>query len=321
MAWFGKKYTSTISTSSSAKPLRLIEEFLLSYDQSGSARSKYAMTLWGISAAFVEIFGSLDQYHNTDGEKKLSYLRMIGQNAIAALDDGDEIEASCNQVFVNFLVATDGIQRRNLRGSIALFADRLDGIFDYGKAEIDRIGQLEEDAKEFFASEAPFPIGTGVVHGGVTEQNVVIASQLIINDLQKILRTDFDYYTYIVEQQARLRLEPGIRTMLDGVPLFEIEFRSLGHDWSVDSPRALGVDYIESIRPDIRRWCIVTVPSLDPDELSLRVIGAAFGHFRNVGKVHFDRIRRAYAEHFRDECLQKGQRVDAAEWDDVVRAL
>ncbi|MFC4173767.1 hypothetical protein ACFOYU_17185 [Microvirga sp. GCM10011540] len=318
MGWFNKQ---SEAADSSSKSLDHVEEFLGKYDRSGAGRTGYAMTLWGIHAAFVKIFGSLDDYYVADSSKKNHYITMIGNNAIRALEAGETRVAECNHAFMNFLVATKDVPRRELRGSIEAFADRIDAIVNFGKSEIDRVGEMEKEAKEFLASDAPFAIGTGTVRGAVTERNVVAASQIIINDLQKILVTHQDYHLYIIEQYARLRLESGIRTMLDNVPLFEVEFEVLGLGWSQNSPRGPGVAYIETIRPAIRAWCEATVPSLDPGELSLRVIGAAYGHFRITGKSHFDEIRRGYAQHFHDQCLQQGRHVDAARWADVVERL
>jgi hypothetical protein len=318
MRWFNKK---SEAAGSSSKSLDHVEEFLGKYDRSGAKRTRYAMTLWGIHAAFVKIFGGLDEYHVADSSKKNRYIAMIGNNAINALEAEELIAAECNHAFMNFLVATKGVPRRELRGSIEAFADRIDGIVNFGKSEIDRVGEMEKEAKEFLSSDAPFAIGTGTVRGAVTERNVVAASQIIINDLQKILVTHQDYHLYIIEQYARLRLEPGIRTMLNSVPLFEVEFEVLGSGWSPNSPQGPGVAYIETIRPAIRAWCEATVPSLDPGELSLRVIGAAYGHFRITGKSHFDEIRRGYAQLFHDQCLQHGRHEKAAQWADVVERL
>ena len=162
-----------------------VEEFLLQYDRSGAGRTHYAMALWGIHAAFVKVFGGLEEYHVADRSKKNRYIAMISGNAIKSLEAGEMVVAACNHAYVNFLLATKGVPRRHLSGSIEGFADRLDGIINFGKNEIDQVGQIKKKAKEFLASDAPFAIGTGILQGAVTERNVVAASQIIITDLRR----------------------------------------------------------------------------------------------------------------------------------------
>jgi hypothetical protein len=319
--WFWKKSEAKNVSNVQGSILANVERFLHDYERAGKDRTRYAMALWGINEAFLEIFGSFDGYHGADKAKRNRYLTMIANNAIESLETGNDIEASCNQAFVNFLAATEGYSRRQLIGSLENVADRIDGIVRFGKAEIDRIGRMEGEVKEFLAQDASYAIGSGVVQGAVSERNVVLASQLIIAELQKVLRTHEDYHRYIIEQYARLKVEPGIRTLLDSVPMFEIELSTLGKGWSKDSPPGLGVSCIDGIRPQLRHWCQVTVPSLDPGELSLRIIGAAYGHFRNTGKSNFDEIRAGYAKQFQEQCIRSGYAQAAAAWGKVVREL
>lgn len=320
MKWFTKK-TGSAAVPSSSTALDNVEEFLVKYDRSGASRASYAMALWGIHAAFVQIFGGLDEYHLAESTKKDRFAAMIGNNAQKAAETGQTAVADCNRAFLDFLAATNGLPRRDLNGLIENVADRIDGIVNFGKSEIDRIGEVEKEAKEFLASDAQFAIGTGIVRGIVTEKNVLVASQIIINDLQKILVSHQDYHFYIIEHYARLRLEPGIRSLLDGVPLFDVELEILGPGWTPASARGPGVAYIDTILPAIRDWCKITVPSLDAAELSLRIIGAAYGHFRITGKPHFDPIRRGYAQMFHQQALEHGRSGDAARWSEVVEKL
>ena len=320
LSWF-KKPEAEKATSPSPSSLEIVETFLATYDRSGDARSSYAMTLWGINEAFVQIFSSLDEYHSSDASKKHRYALIIANDALKARRENETVSADCNHAFLNFLAATKGVARGDLRGSIETVADRVEGIIQFGKSKLDRIGQVESEAKEFLASEAVFAIGSGTVKGAVSERNMTAASQIIINDLQKILVSHHDYYIYIIEQYVRLRREPGIRTLLDSVLLFDVECELLEGNVSRGEAPGPGVAYIETIRPSIRDWCRITVPALDAGELSSRVIGAVYGHFRATGQPHFDQIRRGYAQHHKDRCVQLGQNVDAERWSNVIDGL
>jgi|GEM_PF-4088727 len=96
------------------------------------------------------------------------------------------VDASPSQCFGSRL----NTPRKDLRGTIEVIADRIDGIVSDGKSYTDRIRKVEGEAREQRVFDAPFSIGSGLVHGAVTEPNVIVASQFIINDLQKILTTD-----------------------------------------------------------------------------------------------------------------------------------
>lgn len=321
--WFRKKPEAAKPAPALSSPssLEIVESFLAKYDQSQGARSRYAMTMWGINEAFLKIFSSLDGYRSADASNRARYDQIIADDALKAQRANELIVSECNRAFLNFISAKKGVARGDLRGQIESIADRMDGIIRFGKSEVDRIGEMESKAKEFLASEAAFAIGSGTVKGAVTERSVIVASQIIINDLQRILNSHQDYYLYIIEQYVRLRREPSMRTLLDSVPLFDIECELLDESVSKGEVQSPGVAYIESIRPSIRDWCRLTVPALDPDELSLRVIGAAYGHFRNTGEAHFDEIRRGYAQRHRDRCDQLGQNADAGHWTAVLEML
>ena len=114
--WFGKKSEAKNASNAQGSALENVQRFLSDYERVGKDRTRYAMALWGISEAFLKIFGSFDGYHGADKAKRNRYLTMIANNAMESLESDNEILANCNQAFVNFLVATEGYSGRQLGG-------------------------------------------------------------------------------------------------------------------------------------------------------------------------------------------------------------
>lgn len=317
--WLASKNKARADDSSSTQ----LREFLDEY-QNSDKRDRYAMALWGIVTAFNKIFGDLDGFQSAPQERRSRYIQIIGSNAVQHVRDGELISASCENFFLNYVVATNGLRRSDLRGEIEQVADMIDGIVRRGALKMDQVGAMEEAARAYVAEEAPFAIGTGVVKGAVTERAVGEVSAIVLHDLQQLLRTKEDYYFFLIEQHELLvSQKSSIRTMLDGLPLFPIEYESVrAADSHIEKRRSnSGVRYIASILPAIRKWCATTVPALDPDELATRVATAAYGHFRMSFKQALDAVRLEYAVQYRDSCVASGNHQMASEWSAVIESL
>lgn len=281
----------------------------------------YAIHLWGIVEAFNKIFGSFNNYQKSDQSKKSQYISMIGNNSIKHLEAGELIPASCNNFFMNYLVATKGVHRESLRGSIEQIADLLDGIVRNGALEIRKTGQIEEQAREFIP-EVTFRIGSSTVKGPITERAVVDLSKNVSLDLQKILHTREDYYWFVIEQyDLLLEKRTAIRSMLNELELFPIEHEGRRSEQSYVGKPNPGVVYISQISSAVRNWCSATAPTLDPDELSLRVIAAIYGHFRQEHKEIIDMLRLEYANHYHNNCISSGSFRTAEQWNEVIEAV
>lgn len=308
-------------TTEESSPLQRSIQFIAEY-RASDKQDQYAITLWGIVVAFNKIFGGVDEFNSAEPAKKNRYLQMVGANAIKSLEKGDMISASCNNFYMNYLIAINGSSRSALRGSIEQVADMLDGIVRRGDLKQKEIGATEEAIRESLTAEYTFKIGSGTVRGPVTERAVSDVSSIVFNDLQKILTTKEDYYWFMIEyHDLLLSQKSAVRTMLDGLPLFPVEYEGMrSADSYVGRPNP-GVEYMASIRPAILNWCTKTVPSLDANQLSTRVLTAAYGHFRMAGKQALDVLRLEYAVHYHNNCVSNGSFQNADKWSEVIDAL
>lgn len=299
----------------------LLIEFVKEYNSS-QQQNIYAMHLWGIVEAFNKIFGDLGGYHKSDQSRKAQYISMIGNHAIEQIKERELISASCNRFFVNYLVATKGVDRVNLRGSIEQVADILDGIVRNGALEMRKSRQVEEKVREFISEESTFRIGSFVIKGLVTERAVVDLSARASLDLQKILHTREDYYWFVIEQYDRLfERKASIRSLLDSVTLFPVEYEGRRSEQSYVGKPNPGVVYMTGISSEVRAWCAATAPTFNPDELSLRVIAAIYAHFRLEHKTAIDIIRLEHASHFHNNCIASGSFRSAEQWNEVINAV
>lgn len=301
--------------------LERAEQFLAEYANSDQ-KELYALNLWGIFTAFKEIFGDIDQYQSSDEDRKKRYITLLGTSAIEEVRKGDEISSASYNFFMNYLVATSGTNREEMRGSLEQVSDRLDGIVRFGAKTNEQLAEMEDDAREIVSSAGRFKIGSSFVVGPVTERAVVDLSQVIINDLRGILHTGDDFYWFTIEQHDRLLSgASAIRNMLDELPLFPIEYEGRCSSESYVGRPNPGVDYFERIRPEIRSWCAKTAPDLEPGELSTRVIAAAYGHFRKNWQRTLDGLRLEMARQYRESCVANGDHRSAGQWSEVITAL
>ncbi|MDO9360461.1 MAG: hypothetical protein Q7T70_15905 [Polaromonas sp.] len=314
-------FTSKKKTAEVPLTMGVVSGFVADYNNSRE-KGIYAMTMWGIVEAFNKIFGGLSGYHKDSKERQGQYLSMIGANALKELRGGNVISASCNQFFVNYLAATKGLGRSQLRGEIEQVADFLDGVVRHGAEEIMRVGEMETQARVFLSGEAIFQIGSTAVRGGVTERAVVELSEGVLRDLQTILKTREDYYWFLIEQHDQLVAHKDeVRTMLDGLLLFPIEYEGRNSQTSYVGKPNPGIAFMAEVRPAVRAWCAATAPTFNPDELSVRVIGAIYGRFRQSHQTALDAIRLEYATHYHNNCIGSGSFRNADRWSEVVNAL
>lgn len=301
--------------------LMRVEHFLSEYVNSDQ-KELYALNMWGIFEAFNTIFGSLDAYHSSDEARKKEYIDLLGTTAIEEVRKGDVITAACHNCFMNYLVASKGVTRRNLRGSLEHVSDVLEGIVRFGAKENEQLAEIEGLAREVVSAAGRFAIGSGFVIGTVTERAVVELSQVILGDLRSVLRTGDDFYWFMIEQHDRLTSEvSAIRDMLDAFPLFPIEYKGRRSSESyVGKPNA-GVEYFKRIRPEVHNWCASTVPSLEPEELSTRVLSAAYGHFRRNWQRTLDGLRLEMAKQYHANSVALGDRGSADQWSEVINDL
>lgn len=315
---FFKSKKKSLENTSENDPLI---EFIAEYNSS-LQKNMYAVHLWGIVEAFNKIFGDLGNYHKSDQSRKAQYISMIGEDAIKQIKARELIQASCNRFFINYLVATKGVDRATLRGSIEQVADILDGIVRNGALEMRKSGQLAAKAQEFISEKAAFRIGSAVIKGPVTERAVVDLSTSVSLDLQKILHTREDYYWFVIEQYDRLfEKKTAIRSLLDNIALFPIEHEGRRSEQSYVGKPNPGVMYMTEISSAVRAWCAATSPTFNPDELSLRIIAAIYGHFRLEHKTAIDVIRLEHASHFHNNCIASGSFQSAQRWSEVINAV
>lgn len=314
-------FKSNKNPSENISSMNAVTKFLKEYNNS-QQKNIYAMHLWGIVEAFNKIFGGLNNYQQADKSRQAQYLSMIGNEAIKSVKTKDLIPASCNNFFMNYLVATNGVERNKLRGQIEQVADTLDGIVRYGALEMRQAEEIEENTREFLSEEATFRIGSGVVKGPVTEQAVVYLSTSVSRDLQKILQTREDYYWFVIEQYDRLfEHKTAIRSLLNELALFPIEHEGRRSEQSYVGKPNPGVTYMSQISSAVKNWCAATAPNFNPDELSLRVIAAMYGHFRVEHKAAIDIIRLEHASHYHNNCIASGNFRSAEKWTQVINAV
>ncbi|NEI66513.1 hypothetical protein [Rhizobium leguminosarum] len=312
---FGKQAQTEIP------PIDGLNQFMVEY-RTSNEKDRYALTLWGIVTAFKTIFGGLDGFNFAEPSRRSKYLKMIEDNAAKYAKQGAAIEAKCNIFYMDYLVATAGIPRAEQRGSIEQISDMIDGIIRYGDSRQREIAAIEAAAEEAITVAATFRIGSGFVQGPVTERAVQDVSTIILTDLQQVLRTREDYYWFMIEFHDLLLSEKvAIRSLLDELPLFAIEYEGMRSvDSYVGKPNP-GVVYMAGIRPAILDWCRKTIPTLDADQMATRVLGVAYGSFRMRGKQALDAMRLEYAVHYHNNCVSNGSFQSADRWNEVIDAL
>lgn len=316
-----KNETSKSNTLTPPTPLDVSLQFMREYETSEN-KDLYAIATWGIDKAFNKIFGGLDQYNSAEPSKKAKYLQMMATHALDHLKKDEPVLASCNQFYINYLVALQGVSRNKLRGTIEQIADKLDGIVRYGDQKQRELAAIEESAREFFSNNETFKIGSGSIKGPVTERAANEVSVIILADLQSILKTNEDYYWFLIEYHDFLTSKKSaIRTMLDGFSLFSIEYEDMRSVDSYVGKENPGILCMKSIHSDISEWCLKRAPTLDANELSTRILSLAYTHFRTIHKQSLDKIRLDYAVHYHNNCISTGNYHSADKWNAVIAAV
>lgn len=280
------------------------------------------MHLWGRFANLNKLFGNLNGFQSANIETKNKYITIISTDAISDLRDGNLASASCANFYMNYLVAVSNIPRNELRGPIEQIADVVDGIVRYGENEMKRVEKIEENIRINLQSQQTYKIGSGVMREPVTERTALELSAIILYDLQQVLQTNEDYYWFTLELHDRLISKKDfVRTIIDEQPLLPFEYegrRSINSYVGKPNP---GIQYIDSIYPSIRNWCQKTVPMNHPDEISTRLIAAAYTRFRMENESAIHQLRLEHAVHFHNNCISNGHFESAERWGDVIDAL
>lgn len=319
-SWFNSKKDQKNEPSVNNHNPEALTKFVKEYNSSNE-KSIYAMYLWGRFANLNKIFGGLKGFQSANTETKKKYITIISADAISDLRDGNLVSASCANFYMNYLVAVSNTPRNELRGSIEQIADVVDGILRHGESEMKRIGKIEDDARAYLQQET-YKIGSGVMREPVTERTSLELSAIILSDLQQVLQTNEDYYWFVLELHDRLISKKDfVRTIIDEQPLLPFEYegrRSINSYVGKPNP---GIQYIDSIYPSIRNWCQKTVPMNHPDEISTRLIAAAYTRFRIVNESAINQIRLEHAIHFHNNCIMAGHLGSADKWGEVIDTL
>jgi len=319
--WFKSKQGQQNEPPVQQANLEVLTKFIAEYNSSNE-KAIYAMHLWGRFANLNKIFGNLKGFQSADSESKNKYITIISTDAISNLRDGNLASASCANFYVNYLVAISNTPRNELRGPIEQIADIVDGIVRHGENEMKRVGKIEEDTQTYLQSQESYKIGSGIIRGSVTERTALELSAIILRDLQQVLQTNEDYYWFVLELHGRLISKKDfVRTIIDGQPLLPFEYEGRHSISSYVGKPNPGIQYIDSIYPSVRNWCQKTVPMNHPDEISTRLIAAAYTRFRMENESAINQIRLEHAVHFHNNCISNGHFESAERWGDVIDAL
>jgi hypothetical protein len=138
--------------------------------------------------------------------------------------------------------------------------------------------------------------------------DVIELAQRVLPELMKRLPTEQDLYWFVIEQYDRLRgRDHTLDEMLDEVALDELEYEGMRSETSYVGKPNPGVVFLEEqVRKPLR-------VEMD-EEATTYVLVAIYTALCSTNEAAVNALRRKYATHYHNNCVQNGHYNTADKW-------